>query len=206
MEAIDQTRGWFYTLTVLSTALHNRPAFKNCICTGLLMAEGGQKLSKRLKNYPDPNEILETVGSDTLRWFLISSPVLKGGNVAVSEKEITKTARKALIPFWNAYYFFTLYANAEGIKAEEISQSDDVLDSYILAKLKALANAVRKNMAAYEIARACAEIEDFLEILNNWYIRRSRVRFWDGNDLSAFNTLYTVLVNVAKMPHRLCRL
>lgn len=204
VEAIDQTRGWFYTLTVLSTALHNRPAFKNCICTGLLMAEGGQKLSKRLKNYPDPNEILETIGSDALRWFLISSPVLKGGNVAVDKegKEIAKAARKALIPFWNAYYFFTLYANAEGIRAEEISQSDDVLDSYILAKLKALADVVRKDMAAYEIARACAEVEDFLEILNNWYIRRSRARFWDGNDMSAFNTLYTVLVNVAKLPRR----
>lgn len=201
VEAIDQTRGWFYTLTVLSTALHNRPAFKNCNCTGLLMAEGGQKLSKRLKNYPDPNEILETIGSDALRWFLISSPVLKGGNVAVDKegKEIAKAARKALIPFWNAYYFFTLYANAEGIRAEEISQSDDVLDSYILAKLKALADVVRKDMAAYEIARACAEVEDFLEILNNWYIRRSRARFWDGNDMSAFNTLYTVLVNVAKI-------
>lgn len=201
VEAIDQTRGWFYTLTVLSTALHNKPAFKNCICTGLLMAEGGQKLSKRLKNYPDPNEILETIGSDALRWFLISSPVLKGGNVAVDKegKEIAKAARKALIPLWNAYYFFTLYANAEGIKAQEIAHSSDVLDSYILAKLKALADAVRKNMSAYEIARACTEIEDFLEILNNWYIRRSRARFWDGNDLSAFNTLYTVLVNVAKI-------
>jgi len=199
VEAIDQTRGWFYTLTVLSTALHGKPAFKNCVCTGLLMAEDGQKLSKRLKNYPDPNEILETVGSDTLRWFLISSPVIKGGNVAVSGKEITKTARKALIPFWNAYYFFTLYANAEGIKATEISQSSDVLDNYILAKLKALINDVKSDMETYEIARACASVEDFLEILNNWYIRRSRARFWDGEDLNAFNTLYTVLVNVAKI-------
>lgn len=201
VEAIDQTRGWFYTLTVLSTALHNKPAFKNCICTGLLMAEGGQKLSKRLKNYPDPNDILETIGSDALRWFLISSPVLKGGNVAVDKegKEIAKASRKALIPFWNAYYFFTLYANAEGIKANEIYQSDDVLDSYILAKLKALVNNVKADMEAYEIARACTQIEDFLEILNNWYIRRTRARFWDGEDLSAFNTLYTVLVNVAKI-------
>ena len=201
VEAIDQTRGWFYTLTVLSTALHNKPAFKNCICTGLLMAEGGQKLSKRLKNYPDPNNILETIGSDALRWFLLSSPVLKGGNVAVDKegKEIAKAARKALIPMWNAYYFFTLYANAEGIKAKEISTSEDVLDNYILAKLKALGDTVRREMATYEIARACSEIEDFLEILNNWYIRRSRVRFWDGSDLSAFNTLYTVLVNVAKI-------
>lgn len=201
VEAIDQTRGWFYTLTVLSTALFNKPAFKNCICTGLLMAEGGQKLSKRLKNYPDPNDILETIGSDALRWFLISSPVLKGGNVAVDKegKEIAKAARKALIPFWNAYYFFTLYANAEGIKAQEISHSSDVLDSYILAKLKVLAATVRQEMETYEIARACAAIEDFLEILNNWYIRRSRARFWDGSDLSSFNTLYTVLVNIAKI-------
>ena len=201
VDAIDQTRGWFYTLTVLSTALFNKPAFKNCICTGLLMAEGGQKLSKRLKNYPDPNDILETIGSDALRWFLISSPVLKGGNVAVDKegKEIAKAARKALIPFWNAYYFFTLYANAEGIKAQEISHSSDVLDSYILAKLKVLAATVRQEMETYEIARACAAIEDFLEILNNWYIRRSRARFWDGSDLSSFNTLYTVLVNIAKI-------
>ncbi len=201
VEAMDQTRGWFYTLTVLSTALHNKPAFKNCICTGLLMAEGGQKLSKRLKNYPDPNDILNTIGSDALRWFLISSPVLKGGNLAVDKegKEIAKATRKALIPFWNAYYFFTLYANAEGIKASEITKSDDVLDNYILAKLKSMANNVKSDMETYEIARACTEIEDFLEILNNWYIRRSRARFWSGDDLSAFNTLYTVLVNVAKI-------
>ena len=201
VEAMDQTRGWFYTLTVLSTALHNKPAFKNCICTGLLMAEGGQKLSKRLKNYPDPNDVLNSVGSDALRWFLISSPVLKGGNLAVDKegKEIAKAARKALIPFWNAYYFFTLYANAEGIKAEEISQSNDVLDAYILAKLKAMVNNAKSYMEDYEIARATAEVEEFLEILNNWYIRRSRSRFWSGDDLSAFNTLYTVLINVAKI-------
>ena len=201
VEAMDQTRGWFYTLTVLSTALHNRPAFKNCICTGLLMAEGGQKLSKRLKNYPDPNDILNTIGSDALRWFLISSPVLKGGNLAVDKegKEIAKATRKALIPFWNAYYFFTLYANAEGIEAKEISCSSDVLDAYILAKLKSMINNAKTSMETYEIAKACTEIEDFLEILNNWYIRRSRARFWSGDDLSAFNTLYTVLINVAKI-------
>jgi isoleucyl-tRNA synthetase len=154
-----------------------------------------------LKNYPDPNDILETIGSDALRWFLISSPVLKGGNVSVDKegKEIAKAARKALIPFWNAYYFFTLYANAEGIKAEEISHSNDVLDSYILAKLKALGTSVKADMESYEIARACSTVEDFLEILNNWYIRRSRARFWDGEDLNAFNTLYTVLINVAKI-------
>ncbi len=107
VEAMDQTRGWFYTLTVLSTALHQRPAFKNCVCTGLLMAEGGQKLSKRLKNYPDPAMVLDSMGSDTLRWFLVSSPVLKGGNLAVDQegKEIVKAARVAQIPFWNAFLY-----------------------------------------------------------------------------------------------------
>ncbi len=200
VEAIDQTRGWFYTLTVLSTALHHRPAFKNCICTGLLMAEGGQKLSKRLKNYPDPNDILETVGSEALRWFLVSSPVLKGGNVAVDKegKEIAKASRAAMIPLWNAFYFFTLYANAEDYKAKEISSSSEAMDNYILSKLKLLADKVKHGFETYEIAETCSETTAFMEILNNWYIRRTRDRFWAG-DAQAFDTLYTVLVNVAKI-------
>lgn len=200
VEAIDQTRGWFYTLTVLSTALHNKPAFKNCICTGLLMGEGGVKLSKKLKNYPDPNEILDSVGSDSLRWFLVSSPVLKGGNVAIDTKgvEIAKAARIALIPLWNAFYFFTLYANAENYKAKEINSSTDAIDTYILSKLKTLSLKVKENMDSYEIATACSEIATFMEILNNWYIRRSRDRFWAG-DNQAFDTLYTVLVNICKI-------
>ena len=200
VEAIDQTRGWFYTLTVLSTALHNRPAFKNCICTGLLMAEGGQKLSKRLKNYPDPNEILETVGSEALRWFLVSSPVLKGGNVAVDKegKEIAKASRLAMIPLWNAFYFFTLYANAEDYKAKEISASSEAMDNYILSKLKTMAEKLKHGFETYDIAEVCSETATFMEILNNWYIRRTRERFWRG-DAQAFDTLYTVLVNVAKL-------
>ena len=200
VEAIDQTRGWFYTLTVLSTALHNRPAFKNCICTGLLMAEGGQKLSKRLKNYPDPNDILETVGSEALRWFLVSSPVLKGGNVAVDKegKEIAKASRTAMIPLWNAFYFFTLYANAEDYKAKEITSSSEAMDNYILSKLKDLALKVKHGFETYDIAEACSETGAFMEILNNWYIRRTRERFWRG-DAQAFDTLYTVLVNVCKL-------
>ena len=200
VEAIDQTRGWFYTLTVLSTALHNRPAFKNCICTGLLMAEGGQKLSKRLKNYPDPNEILDTIGSDALRWFLVSSPVLKGGNVAVDKegKEIAKASRSAMIPLWNAFYFFTLYANAEDYKAKEISSSSEAMDNYILSKLKLLSQKVKHGLETYDVAEACNELTNFIEILNNWYIRRTRERFWKGEAL-AFDTLYTVLVNVCKI-------
>ncbi len=200
VEAMDQTRGWFYTLTVLSTALHNRPAFKNCICTGLLMAEGGQKLSKRLKNYPDPNEVLESMGSDTLRWFLVSSPVLKGGNLAVDKegKEIAKAARVAQIPLWNAFYFFTLYANAEGYKAKEVYTSSEAIDNYILSKLKHLSEVVNNGINTYDVSAATNEISSFMEILNNWYIRRSRDRFWEG-DTQAFDVLYTVLVNLSKI-------
>ncbi|MBR6663430.1 MAG: isoleucine--tRNA ligase, partial [Alphaproteobacteria bacterium] len=200
VEAMDQTRGWFYTLTVLSTALHNKPAFKNCICTGLLMAEGGQKLSKRLKNYPDPNEVLESMGSDTLRWFLVSSPVLKGGNLAVDKegKEIAKAARVAQIPLWNAFYFFTLYANAEGYKAKEVYKSSEAIDNYILSKLKHLSEVVNNGINTYDVSAATNEISSFMEILNNWYIRRSRDRFWEG-DTQAFDVLYTVLVNLSKI-------
>ena len=200
VEAMDQTRGWFYTLTVLSTALFNKPAFKNCICTGLLMAEGGQKLSKRLKNYPDPNEVLETTGSDVLRWFLVSSPVLKGGNLAVDKegKEITKAARTAQIPLWNAFYFFTLYANAESYQAKEVSSSTEALDNYILSKLKNLVSTAKKGMESYDFAIACQELSSFMEVLNNWYIRRTRDRFWEG-DSQAFDVLYTVLINVSKI-------
>ncbi len=201
VEAIDQTRGWFYTLHVLGTALHHKPAFKNCLCTGLIMAEGGVKLSKKLKNYPDPSIILDTMGSDALRWYLISSPVIKGGNVMLDQegKEVSKAARKALMPFWNAFYFFCLYANAEVVKATEITRSDDVLDQYILSKLRLLTDKVKSEMLAYDLNEACADCAEFLDILNNWYIRRSRARFWDGTDASAFNTLYTVLVTLSKI-------
>ena len=200
VEALDQTRGWFYTLHVLGTALHHTNAFKTCVCTGLIMAEDGQKLSKRLKNYPDHNLILDSMGSDALRWWLMASPIVKGGTVNVDMKgvEISKAARKALIPLWNAFYFFCLYANAEGIKAEKTSDSHDVLDRYILSKLKKLGQKLTTLMDGYELAAACAECSDFLEILNNWYIRRSRARFWDGTDKDAFNTLYTVLVEVSR--------
>ncbi|MBQ7413160.1 MAG: isoleucine--tRNA ligase [Alphaproteobacteria bacterium] len=201
VEGIDQTRGWFYSLHVLGTALFGKPAYKNCLATGLLMAEGGVKLSKKLKNYPDPYQVLDTMGSDALRWFLISSPAVKAGQAQVDKegKEVAKAARKAVLPFWNAYYFFCLYANAEGIKAERITASTDILDRYILAKLKTLAESVRENMAVYEMGQACTACAEFLDILNNWYIRRSRSRFWDGTDTQAFNTLYTVLVTLAEI-------
>ncbi len=199
VEGVDQTRGWFYSLHVLGTALQGKPAYKHCLVTGLLMAESGVKLSKKLKNYPDPYKVLDTMGADTLRWFLISSPATKAGNAYVSETEMSKVARKALTPLYNAFYFFCLYANAEGIKAKEISFSSDILDRYILSKTKTLGQEIKKSMLVYDMAQGCNLCSEFLDILNNWYIRRSRVRFWDGTDSAAFNTLYTVLTSLCKI-------
>ena len=201
VEGIDQTRGWFYSLHVLGAALHHKPAYKTCLATGLLMAEGGVKLSKKLKNYPDPYAVLETMGSDALRWFLISSSAVKGGTVAVDKegKEVAKAARKALMPFWNAFYFFCLYANAESIKANRCVRAENVLDQYILSKLRQLIISVKADLTAYDMPQACASCAEFLDILNNWYIRRSRARFWDGTQQEAFDVLYTVLVTVAQL-------
>lgn len=201
VEGIDQTRGWFYSLHVLGTALHHKPAYRHCMATGLVMAEGGVKMSKKLGNYPDPYVILDQSGSDAMRWFLLSSPIVHGGNVCMDYegKEVAKAMRKALIPFWNAYYFFCLYANAEGLKAELNTTSADSLDRYILSKLKTLVQDVKEEMTAYDMPTASDKLAEFLDILNNWYIRRSRERFWDGTNLEAFNTLYTVLVTLSKI-------
>ncbi len=201
VEGVDQTRGWFYSLHVLGTALHHKPAFKHCMVTGLVMAEGGVKMSKKLGNYPDPYVILNQSGSDAMRWFLVSSGIVHGGNVCMDYqgKEVAKTMRQALMPLWNAYYFFCLYANAEGVQAKMTNTSSDVLDRYILAKVKDLSNEIKAEMLAYDTPAACEKIGVFLDILNNWYIRRSRERFWDGTDQAAFDTLYTVLVDTAKI-------
>ena len=150
--------------------------------------------------FVDGGKRVDTIGADALRWFLVSSPVLKGGNLGVDKegKEIAKASRKAMLPLYNAFYFFCLYANAEGIKAKEITSSTDVLDRYILAKLKTLVESMHESYETYDIGKACADAAEFLDILNNWYIRRSRVRFWDGTDTAAFDTLYTVLVTLSK--------
>ncbi|MBQ3695654.1 MAG: isoleucine--tRNA ligase [Alphaproteobacteria bacterium] len=201
VEGIDQTRGWFYSLHVLGTALHHKPAFKHCMVTGHIMAEGGVKMSKKLGNYPDPYIILNQSGSDAMRWFLLSAAIVHGGNVCMDYdgKDVAKAMRKAVLPFWNAYYFFCLYANAEGVKANLTTSATDVLDRYILGKLKVLTNNVKAEMLAYDMPAASENLADFLDILNNWYIRRSRERFWDGTDQAAFDTLYTVLVTLAKI-------
>ena len=205
VEYVAQTRGWFYTLMVLSTALFEREPFKNCICHGVVSDEKGQKLSKRLKNYRDPEEIFATQGADALRWYLCSSPILRGGDLNIDKdgKAIAEVVRLVIHPLWNAYSFFCLYANADGVRARERANASGVLDRYILAKLRATLERVTAAMDAYDLAGACAEIRSFQDALNNWYIRRSRPRFWreehDQDKRDAYDTLYTVLVTLCRM-------
>jgi len=199
VEYIPQTRGWFYTLHVLATALFDRPAFTTCVAHGTVLGDDGRKMSKSLRNYPDVNEVFDRDGSDAMRWFLMSSPVLRGGNLVVTEAGIREGVRQALLPLWNAWYFFSLYANAEGAEARTDAWSaDGQLDRYVLAKTRALVTDTTTALDAYDIAGACAGVRDFLDVLTNWWIRRSRDRFWSG-DRVAFDTLATVLETVSRL-------
>ncbi len=205
-EATDQTRGWFYTLVVLSTALFNKAPFKTCLCSGFVFDDKGQKLSKKLKNYSEPTEFFNKYGSDAFRWFLLSSPLLKGESNRISKEgsEISITTRKVAIPYYNAYYFFTLYANADEIKAEYTTSSTNILDQYIISKLDEVKEKSKHYMDNYNISTFCTKIEQFFDILNNWYIRLSRERFWGTSvsksiQIEAFNTLYTVLIDISKI-------
>ena len=205
VEYVAQTRGWFYTLVVLATALFDKPPFKNVICHGVVLDTEGQKLSKSLRNYPDPEEMFETVGADALRWFLMSSPILRGGDLAISKdgKQMHEVVRLVLNPIWNAYYFFTLYANTDGVTAQLRYDQDAVLDRYALGKTRALVEQVQQRMDGYDLAGTCEVVREYLDALNNWYIRRSRPRFWgetgDADRQSAYDTLYTCLVTLCQV-------
>jgi isoleucyl-tRNA synthetase len=198
VEYIGQTRGWFYTLHVLATALFDRPAFRSCVSHGIILGSDGQKMSKSLRNYPDVNEVFDTYGSDAMRWFLMASPILRGGNLVVNEPSIRDAVRQAILPLWNSYYFFALYANAESYQASARTDSDHVLDRYILAKTRALAGSMTALLAEYNVPTACQELREYLEVLTNWYIRRSRDRFWAGGT-AALDTLWTVLEAVTRV-------
>ncbi|CAN5333100.1 isoleucine--tRNA ligase [soil metagenome] len=210
VEYIGQTRGWFYTLHILSTALFDRPAFKNVISHGIVLGSDGQKMSKSLRNYPDVREVFDRDGSDAMRWFLMSSPVLRGGNLVVTEEGIRESVRQFLLPLWNTYYFFTLYANAAGGSGEGFgheggyeakwrTDSTDVLDRYLLAKTRELIHDVTSDLEALDSTLAASTLRDFVDVLTNWYVRRSRDRFWSGDDTTAFDTLYTVLETVTRV-------
>ena len=207
VEYIAQSRGWFYTMHVLSVALFDRPAFKNCICHGVVLDEDGRKLSKRLRNYPDPEVVFETIGSDSLRWFLMASPILRGGDLRIDREGsgISDTVRLVINPIWNAYSFFTLYANVDTYRAQFRTDSTQLLDRYVLAKTRELVDTVTARMNAYDLAGACTDITVYLDALNNWYIRRSRNRFWapaggdDTDKRDAYDTLYTVLHTLTRV-------
>ena len=197
VEYIGQTRGWFYTLHVLATALFDRPAFRSCVSHGIILGSDGQKMSKSLRNYPDVNEVFDTYGSDAMRWFLMASPVVRGGNLIVNEPSIRDAVRQAILPLWNSYYFFALYANAESYQAKPSTASGHVLDRYILAKTRSLVDEVSGLLDEYNVPAACQALREYLEVLTNWYIRRSRDRFWAGQ-AEALDTLWTVLEAVCR--------
>lgn len=199
VEYIGQTRGWFYVMHVLSTALFDRPAYKNVISHGIVLGSDGQKMSKSLRNYPDVSEVFDRDGADAMRWFLMSSSVIRGGNLVVTEEGIREGVRQVLLPLWSTYYFFTLYANASGHTATWRTDSTNLLDRYILAKTGELVEAMTADLDALDSPMAAEKLRDFVDVLTNWYVRRSRDRFWEGAGTEAFDTLYTVLETVTRV-------
>ena len=195
VEYIGQTRGWFYTLHVLATALFDKPAFKTCVSHGIVLGNDGAKMSKSLRNYPDVSEVFDRDGSDAMRWFLMASPILRGGNLMVTEQGIREGVRQVLLPLWNAYTFLTLYAPTVGTWRTD---SANVLDRYILAKLAQLRDDLTGCMDVCDISGACERLRLFTEALTNWYVRRSRNRFWT-EDAEAIDTLHTVLEVTARL-------
>lgn len=206
IEAIDQTRGWFYTLHVLATILFDQPAFQNAICTGLVNAADGEKLSKSKKNYPDPTKLFESKGVDAVRFYLYQSPVVLGDGVRFSEQHVDDFLKKFNLTIWNTYSFFVTYANIDGWTSEKLIkkfQPKNALDKWMLSELNALIAQVDEQMEAYNLMKATRPMIDFVDNLSNWYIRRSRRRFWksenDKDKNEAYQTLYTVLVVLAKL-------
>ena len=195
VEYIGQTRGWFYTLHVLATALFDKPAFTTCVAHGIVLGNDGQKMSKSLRNYPDVTEVFDRDGSDAMRWFLMASPILRGGNLIVTEQGIRDGVRQVLLPLWNAYSFLALYAPKVGAWRTD---SPHLLDRYILAKLARLRDVLTDELDVCDISGACEELRQFTEALTNWYVRRSRQRFWD-EDPDAIDTLHTVLEVTARL-------
>ena len=213
VEYVGQTRGWFYSLHVLATALFDRPPFKTCIAHGIVLGDDGRKLSKRLRNFPDPEEVFAAYGADAMRWYMLSSPVLRGLDVVIENKGLSDPLRHVCNPIWNTWYFLSLYANADGLTGRVRTDQTGVLDRYILAKTRRLVEDVTAAMEAYDLAGACGHISAFLDALTNWYVRRSRDRFWRPVDAGsqrpadappddkqdAYDTLHTVLETLLRV-------
>jgi len=197
-EGLDQTRGWFYTLTILAAALFDKPAFKNCIVSGLVLASDGKKMSKSLRNYTDPMEVVNNFGADALRLFLMHSAVVKADDLRYSDDGVRDVLKSILIPLWNSYSFFVTYANIDKFVAQGRPENpSNPLDRWILSVSETLIEKVSQALDAYDMSRAIDPIVEFIDLLNNWYIRRSRRRFWrsenDSDKAEAYGTLYSVL-------------
>ncbi len=205
-EGLDQTRGWFYTLLVLSTALFDRPPFKNCIVNGLVLAEDGSKMSKNKQNYPPVDGVFDAYGADALRAYLMNSPIVRAEPLRFAERGVREVTRSVLLPLWNAWGFFTQYANADGWtpaqEAPPVSRRP-TLDRWILSVLQSLVADVNTQMEGYYLDRVIPPVLGFIDHLTNWYIRRSRKRFWgrgqDTDKLAAYATLYEVLTTFSKV-------
>jgi len=196
-EGVEQTRLWFYVQHVIATILFDKNAYENVICNGIVLAEDGKKMSKRLKNYPDPTLILDTYGADAMRFYLMASPVTKAENLRFSERGVNEVVKSLVLPLWNAYSFFVTYANVDGFVPTGKLDPQNDLDRFILSSLQKLNQQVTGHMDAYDLPDACAQYLWFIDNLNNWYIRRSRRRFWksanDADKMQAYETLYHVL-------------
>ena len=194
-EGQDQTRGWFYTLMVLSTALFNKPAFYNVVVNGMVLAEDGKKMSKRLKNYPEPNDLLKKYSADVLRYYLLSSSVMRAGDLCFSEKDLSSVYARYFITILNVLSFYNMYKSEDDTN---FVKSENILDKWIIAKLKELNNNVSKSLDLYDLKRATDFIGDFILELSTWYLRRSRDRFKE-NDKNASKTLNYVLTEFSKI-------
>ena len=197
-EGLDQTRGWFYLLTVLSVALFDKPAFKHVIVNGIVMAENGKKMSKRLKNYTAPDQLMETFGADALRLYLINSGLVKGEEQRFSDEGVRDTVRRTLLPWYNAFKFLHTYAEVDGWQPDEhMVESDNIVDQWILSRKESLISGINQHMAEYKLYLVVPELLRFIDDLTNWYIRLNRGRFWgDGlpaDKCMAYSTLYQVI-------------
>lgn len=204
-EGLDQTRGWFYTLTVLSTALFDKPAFKNVIVNGMVLAADGKKMSKRLRNYTPPDELIETFGADALRLFLINSGLVRAEELRFTDEGVKDMVRRALLPWYNSFKFFTTYAQVDGWKVDSKNTlaTDNILDQWLISKLQTLVKNVNNEMQNYRLYNVVPELFNFIEDLTNWYIRLNRRRFWEegmsADKTAAYTTLYTTLESLSRL-------
>lgn len=210
-EGLDQTRGWFYTLSILSTALFNKPAFKNVVVNGLVLAEDGRKMSKRWQNYTPPTELIGEFGADAVRLYMLNSAILRGEDLRFSNQGVRDTIRAVLLPLWNAYSFLSTYADADGWKPSpdlvkgETPKVQGEMDRWLISRFQSLVASVQKEMEQYRLYNVVPVVLGFIEDLTNWYIRLSRRRFWGGSaqmtqdSREAYETLYFTLLNFTKV-------